>query len=104
MSNLTDVRVRCVFSRGGFPNERKFTIDAPGGGAYTGTAPVRYCFNLENQRLTPDEPPPGDIMQGWMTARVIQSTGDRVTISVPDGGVCEIRAEQIQDAHVPVES
>ena len=33
------VFVRCWFSRGGFPSERVFHVDAPGGGQFGGDGP-----------------------------------------------------------------
>ncbi len=42
-------------------------------------------------------------MEGLLTARVIGENGSIVTITVPDGGVCDISANLIQDGlHVPV--
>lgn len=105
MTPGTTIKVKCEFSRAGFSHERKFVIEAPSGGYYTGTAYIGYCFTVDDEKLPDEEPPPGKKMKGLLEARVIKEAGDKVTISVPDGGVCDISTNLILDrANVPVES
>lgn len=105
MASQKTVQVRCRFARAGFSHERKFMIDAPSGGFYTGTAYIGHCFKDDGSALPDEEPPPGEIMEGLIEARIVKRDGDTVAISVPDGEVCDVSASLIQDPrNVLVES
>jgi hypothetical protein len=101
------VRVKCHFSRGGFPSERVFHIKAPGGGSLTGTAPVEYCFAKDGTPLR-QEIPRGEQVDGYITGLLLgpAGSGKAVRVYLPDGEIYEIDNSQIiknsEGAHVPV--
>lgn len=89
--------VKCQFSRGGFEHERTFTIQSPSGGFYTGIAYIKYCRRWDGRPLELDEPPPGEMMDGYVKARVLNRSGGLATILVPDGDVCDINQDLLQE-------
>ena len=93
MTGQDEVLLRCRFSRGGFDHERKFLLDAPRGGRYTGIAFIEYCFDQHGHPLPTDEPPHGSVIPGLLAARVIQRLGAILTVSVPDGEICDVGVE-----------
>ena len=96
MSDNQEVLLRCQFSRGGFDHERKFILEAPGGGRYTGIAYIEYCFDSSKRPLHPDEPPRGSIAPGFLVARILAKDGSIYTVSVPDGETCDVSADVVE--------
>src|SRR5438045_1522206 len=103
------VALKCSIARGAFSDERVFTVALPQG-EYTGIASRRYCWNERDEPLNQDEPAAGRSIGGKVAARVVEvenGTGNAL-VSVPDGEVITVRADQIVQrptgvgTHVPV--
>lgn len=96
MRNDTTVHVRCRFTRGGFAHERVFWIATPDrSGWYRGLAYIDYCFSPDRTPLPGGEMLPGSSVDGFVTARVIGLAGNRVTVQVPDGELCDVDASLV---------
>ena len=107
MTSNRRVFVQCRFTRGGFGHERVFWIPTPDGqGEYRGLAYIAYCYRSNRKPLSPDEPPPGESINGLIIGRWISESDDGiVTIQVPDGELCEVSSSIIQEGKdVPVGS
>jgi hypothetical protein len=103
-SQSQSVKVKCRFARAGFSHERKFMIEAPEDGYYTGTAFIGYCFKTDESSLPDEDPPIGEVMDGLLEARILRRSGDTATISVPDGGVCDISIDLILEKDTAADS
>lgn len=108
MYNENAVFVKCQFAKGGFPTERVFVIQAPGG-VYTGMAPEEYCYTQDKRRLN-REPAKGEKIEGYLmgiTLGEVDAAG-RIRIYLPDSNIYEIEDHLIEarenPAHVPIES
>ena len=108
MRHPTLKAIACTISRGGFSDERVFSIDI-GEIKYSGVASRRHMWTAEGKPLEEGEPPLGKNLSGLVAARVIQvETDGRVLVSIPDGEVITMPADQLVDRpagvgeHVPV--
>jgi len=103
------VALRCTISRGGFSDERIFRLRLPGGD-YTGIASRTYCWNDQDDPLSEGEPAEGQTIAGKVAARVLEVRGADVLVSIPDGDVVTVRANQLiespplMDTHVSIRS
>lgn len=108
MAIYRKVLVPCTIERGGFGNERTYTVATAGGDNYIGIAPWIYCYNLEKKTVQ-DEPEIGKTIKGYVTGKVI-SGGVDAKVSFPDGAVCLIVSSTLvtfpteSPNNVPVES
>lgn len=100
------VFVRCRFTRGGFAHERIFYIPTPdGNGEYRGLAFINYCYKSAKKRLLEGEPPAGESIEGLLVGRLISEEDSIATIQVPDGELCDVSTNAIQEYRdVPVGS
>jgi hypothetical protein len=96
--------IECRISRGGFSDERVFTL-ADG---YSGAASRQYFWTREGRPLEEGEPPIGQVTDGFVAVRVIQVEGDnKLLVSLPDGEVIELNADALAERpsgvgeHVP---
>jgi hypothetical protein len=95
--------IRARISRGGFANERTYTIRAASGSDFTGLASWQYCYNQNVQR-SENEPPKE--FEGFVEARIIngQPNGP-AKVWLPDGEVCYVpRSELRTDIPIPPKS
>ncbi len=104
--------IPCEISRGAFSAERIIQIsrgseEEP----HMGACSFRYCFTAKGERLKGDQPPHGEKIKGMVAARRIRDLEDgTVLVSIPDGAVLIVDAEQIKEApkepslNVPIES
>jgi hypothetical protein len=88
--------VRCRLSKGGFPTERIFEVQAPGGGSFLGAAPVEYCYGSDR---TPQraEIPRGEKIDGYI-AGVTIGAGEQdgtVRVHLPDGDLYDLGEDQL---------
>jgi hypothetical protein len=103
------VRVKCQFTRSGFPAERIFHIQAPGEGVFTGSAPVQYCYMNDGTPFREDIPR-GRNVPGYVAGVALGpgAAGQAVRVYLPDGEVYEVSEDLIQTTaggrHVPVQS
>jgi hypothetical protein len=101
--------IQCVISRGGFSDERVFTLQVAGG--YTGVASRQYFWKQDGSELGEGEPPIGDTMDGFIAAKIIEVHAEAVLVSIPDGEVITIPSDALLErpswkagANVPVGS
>jgi len=93
-----EVFVKCRFTRGGFGHDRVFWIPTPdNSGEYRGVAFIGYCFRRDRTPLRPEEPPPGQSLDGLVVARVVRVTDGVLTVQVPDGELCDIDPSIVED-------
>lgn len=76
--------IPCTIERGGFASERKFTI-AHRDGQLVGTADIEYLCNENREALNDDEPPLGQVINGFVKCRKIRDVneGGSVLVEVP---------------------
>jgi hypothetical protein len=86
MTTSTKVLVRCQIERGGFGNERTFRVQS-NGGEHVGLAPWIYCFD-KNKEPVEAEPEAGQVINGFIVARIVSITGATAKVVFPDGEVC----------------
>jgi hypothetical protein len=102
--------IACKISRGGFSDERVFSI-LIGENTYQGVASRRHMWTEDRRPVEDGEPPIGQVISGFVAARVIQINKDTTaTVSIPDGEVITIPVSQLVDRpttvgeHVPLGS
>lgn len=100
----------CKISRGGFSDERVFSIILDSLN-YAGVASRRYFWTSDQEALPEGEPPIGQEIVGIVAAHVIETRPDGTAlVSVPDGEVITVPVRSLLDrpckaeAHVPVGS
>lgn len=97
MRNSKYKAIRCTISRGGFSDERVFDL-SPSGLQYSGVASRRYMWHENGEVIGEGEPPADQAIEGLVAARVVKVEDDgSVYVSVPDGEVVKLRADQLQD-------
>jgi hypothetical protein len=108
MRRFDQTLVRCTFTRAGFPHERVFWIEAPGGGYYRGLAYIAYCLQADGRtQITEEEPLAGVKVDGMVVVRVVdRNRPDFVTVEVPGGETCDVATSQLVEdtLDVPVGS
>lgn len=86
--------LHCKISRGGFSDERVFTL--PSG--YSGVASLQYVWHEDGRPLEEGEPPVGQIVDGQVAVRVLEvAEGGQTLVSLPDGGTAEVPADMLID-------
>lgn len=95
MEKGTVVVVPCLFSRGGFPNERVFAIASDGRGKTCGVADVDYCQREDGAGLG-DEPAPGETIEGQLIGVVVRAIDGNLLVHLPDGEVYELAQAQVK--------
>lgn len=98
MPTAKPIALRCKISRGGFSGECMFRLTLPDGHVYTSAAPRHYCYTSSGRTLRPDQPPPGQTIEGKVAARLLRYEGDdQALVSVPDGEVLVVPVDQISE-------
>jgi hypothetical protein len=105
MSNL--LALKCKISRGGFADERVFTIKIEAM-EHSGAASRYHMWNENRQPIEEGEPEIGEVIDGMVAARVIETRPNgNALVSIPDGEVIEIPVANLMarppvDQHVPI--
>lgn len=95
----------CTLSRGGFSGEVIFEVEVADG-THKGVASRRYC-------TTEDRQPLGNLdlrdknIRGFVVVRVLDTNGEQVLVSMPDGEVRWVLAKQLKSGglrYVPIGS
>ena len=96
------VLVKAKISRGGFSNERTYSIRAKDGMDFIGLAPWIYCFDTRNSRIQ-TEPVDDQSISGFVQARIISGPiAGPFKLSLPGGDVCVVeKSEIIEDPTIP---
>lgn len=76
-------KVKCQIERGGFSSERTFEVSLPDGSRIVGTANVEYLYDQNGAALSDDEPPAGEVWNGFVMCRVIRRENDKVLVEFP---------------------
>jgi hypothetical protein len=96
MPVLTAMAVKCEIARGGFSGERVVAIKCLDGVPRKGLAPTDYCWTIAKKPLPEDEPPHGQVIDGYVAARQYGSKASgHVTIEIPDGEVMIVSADSV---------
>jgi len=98
--------VPCKIERGAFTQERTFHIslsddivfEGEHEGELIGTAHLDYLRNAENRSLGEDDPPYGEVIDGYVTGRKIRQLGDRVLVEVPSADVIHVSPDSLISA------
>lgn len=99
MMNSEQIAILCQLSRGAFTDERIFRIKLAEEGTYTGACPRQYCYTREGKLLKTEQPEKGKQVSGLILARRVADPGEgSVLVSVPDGEVLAVMAEEIRPA------
>jgi hypothetical protein len=99
MANNKLIALPCTLSRSGFTDERVFWVKMADESSYAGACPRQYCFAPKGRPIKEDEPERHKSMEGLVLARHVRTEAeDKALVSVPDGGVLLVRADQIRDA------
>jgi len=82
--------LKCMISRGGFSDERVFTLRL-GIGECDGVASRQYLWDENWSPLEEGEPPLGKQIEGWVAARVVEVRSDGMVVALlPDGQTVEV--------------
>jgi hypothetical protein len=95
MSQRDLVALSCKISRSGFPNEAIFRVQVANGDTYVGAAPREYFYKSDEKPLQEDEPGEGKKIEGKILAREIGKVDGDFLVSVPDGGVLQVKTGQV---------
>jgi len=104
------VFVKCRLSRGSFPTEAAFRLEAPFGGEYLGAVPLHYCYTPDRANI-----PPGKLSESEIEGRVVAlvvgaspDAGNVIRVQLPDGDVYEVSRDEIESSEgqrrVPLKS
>lgn len=86
--------LRCKISRGGFSDERLFTL--PSG--CSGVASLQYVWHNDGRPLEEGEPPLGQVIDGQVAVRVIEvAENGGALVALPDGQSAEVAADELID-------
>jgi hypothetical protein len=81
--------IACEISRGGFSDERVFTISTHGI-AHKGIASRRHMWHSDWAPIEEGEPPLDEVINGYVAARVLKVDKEHALVSIPDGDVIEV--------------
>jgi len=82
--------IPCDISRGGFSDERVFSISIDGVN-HSGVASRRHMWTVAGDQVEEGEPPIGKVIKGFVAARIIRVIDKQeVMVSIPDGEVITI--------------
>ena len=98
------VAVKCKLSKGLFSSERAFEITLADGKAYSGPAPIHFCWNGKGKPLGKAEAVDAEI-DGWVAARPLRrklENEDLIAVEVPDGEAVAVRKEQTHAVWTPI--
>ena len=97
MRNTRMKAIACEISRGGFSDERVFSIPVNGQN-YQGVASRRHMWTRDGRIIEDGEPPLGKVIPGLIAARILEiKDEDIATVSIPDGEVITIPVSQLLD-------
>ncbi len=100
--------IACKIERGAFTNERTFTLElsprftyvGKDEGLLVGTAHFEYLRNADKKPLSSDDPPFGEVIEGFVLCRTIgEPRGGWAVVEVPSADVIHVST----DALVPAE-
>lgn len=86
--------LRCRISRGGFSDERVFSLAS----GYSGVASLQYVWHDDGRPLEEGEPPLGRTIDGQIAVRVVEVAGNGMAlVALPDGQSAEVAADELID-------
>lgn len=98
--------IKCTISRGGFSDERVFTLS----NGYEGVASRQYFWRDDGRALEEGEPPIDQRIEGWVAVRIVEvREPGPVLVALPDGESIEVSLDVLTSRprvgeHVPVGS
>jgi hypothetical protein len=96
VQNVRLIALPCRISKGAFSDERVFEIDLPDAPEpYVGAASRQYCWDQEGRPLSKDDPEEGVAIHGKIAARLLGNRGEKALVSIPDGEVIVVNANQV---------
>jgi hypothetical protein len=96
MAVYRTVLVKAEISRGGFSNERTYTLQTPNG-PQSGLAPWIYCFDKHLVHVK-EEPPEEKVIKGFVQADVISDMpSGMVKLSLPGNDVYIVNKDQLDE-------
>jgi hypothetical protein len=90
------ISLLCRIFPGGFSGERVVRVTRKDGSEHVSMAPRHYCWKLDKQPLGPDEPAPGESIEGLVAARLMVVQGGAATVSLPDGALIVVNADLVK--------
>ncbi|MGD0899407.1 MAG: hypothetical protein ABR915_16340 [Thermoguttaceae bacterium] len=99
--------IGCKIERGAFTNERTFTLELSprltyeGGneGRLVGTAHFEYLRDENKKPLSPDDPPYGITIEGFVLCRTIRELKDGwIVVEVPSADIIHISMDDLVPA------
>lgn len=93
MSRL--IALPCKIIRGVVSDERAFEIPLADDNSHLGVAPVHYFWDDHGGRITDDVPARDEEIMGKVAARLLEKSNGTAIVSIPDGSVVPVKADQI---------
>lgn len=88
--------LHCTLAPGGFTNERVFRVKLSTGSEHVGAISSIHCWTKTGDVRGPSIAAEQSI-EGRIAARVLLKSSDTVHVSVPDGEVIEVPADQLTE-------
>ena len=104
MSRGQTVLLACRISPSGFSGERVFRITLAKNAEYIGIAPVDYCRRHDQSTVGSNEPAKGKRINGFVEGRVLEKSGDKAKVALPDGEVITVPFDRISFVGEPTET
>jgi deoxycytidine triphosphate deaminase len=83
--------IRCQIERGGFSGERTFTIPNASGEPLIGVAYYEYFLDADQNPISEDVPPEGQIIDGFVMCRMVRRVdSSTVVVEVPSSDTIAI--------------
>ena len=104
MSRGQTVLLACRISPSSFSGERVFRIALAENAEYVGIAPVDYCRRHDQSTVGSNEPAKGKRINGFVEGRVLEKSGDKAKVALPDGEVITVPFDRISFVGEPTET
>ncbi len=91
--------IRCTIERGGFSSERAFEIETDDGQLLVGTADIDHLRDRYKHKLSDDEPPIGERIDGYVKCRLVRMIDQNsALVDLPSTDVAHVSAKELVDA------